>query len=122
MPETMRLTEKQQRVLDELRKIGRENAYRYRGITPHLHQGDCEKLAKGDQTCVFGMGGLTCQVGYRLGINAQSVLSVFKALQRKDLVIREEAYPDYQRARYWWPVGLAAELADELLPACEVTL
>ena len=117
----MKLTEKQQNVLDELRKIGRDNAHRYRGVTPYLHQGDCEKLAKGDQACVFGMGGLTYQVGHRLGINAQSVLSVFKALQRKGLVLREESYPEYQRPRYWWPVGLAAELAGELLPAIEVT-
>ena len=117
----MRLTEKQQNVLDELRKIGRANAYRYRGITPHLHESDCGKLTRGDQACVFGLGGLTYQVGHRLGIAAPSVLSIFKALQRKGLVIREEAYPDYQRARYLWPVGLAAELAGELLPVSEVT-
>lgn len=49
-----------------------------------------------------------------LGISATSVLSIFKALRRKGLVIRELSYPDYQRARYWWPVGLAAELAAEL--------
>ncbi|MHA6235197.1 hypothetical protein [Pseudomonas fluorescens group sp. PF-69] len=112
----MKLTEKQQSVLDELSKIGRENAYRYRGVTPHLHRNDCEKLAKGDQACVFGLGGLTYQVGHRLGVAAPSVLSIFKALQRKGLVIREETYPDYLRARYWWPVGLAAELAGELTP------
>lgn len=117
----MKLTEKQQSVLDELRKIGRENVYRYRGVEPYLYQLDCEKLAKGDQACVFGMGGLTYQIGRRLGVAAPSVLSIFKALHRKGLVIREEAYPDYQRARYWWPVGLAAELAGELLPAGEVT-
>ncbi|WP_454838263.1 hypothetical protein [Pseudomonas mohnii] len=112
----MKLTEKQQSVLDELRKIGRGNAYLYRDTQPYLHQKDCEKLAKGDQACVFGMGGLTYQVGHRLGVAAPSVLSIFKALHRKGLVIREEAYPDYQRARYWWPVGLAAELAGELTP------
>ncbi|VVO40174.1 hypothetical protein PS712_05775 [Pseudomonas fluorescens] len=117
----MKLTTKQQSVLDELRKIGRDNAYRYLGVTPHLHKSDCGKLARGDQACVFGLGGLTYQVGHRLGIAASSVLSIFKALQRKGLVIREEAYPDYQRPRYWWPVGLAAELASELLPTCEVT-
>jgi hypothetical protein len=117
----MKLTEKQQSVIDELRKIGRENAYRYRGVTPHLHNSDCEKLAKGDRACVFGLGGLTYQVGHRLGIAAPSVLSVFKALQCKGLVIREETHPEYQRARYWWPVGLAAELAGELSPASEVT-
>jgi len=117
----MRLTEKQQRVPDELRKVGRENAYRYRGITPHLHESDCAKLIRGDQACVFGMGGLTYQVGHRLGVAAPSVLSIFKALKRKELVIREESYLDYQRPRYWWPVGLAAELAGAILPASEVT-
>ncbi|WP_350648660.1 hypothetical protein [Pseudomonas sp. HY13-MNA-CIBAN-0226] len=115
----MNLTEKQQAVLDELRKIGRENAYRYCDTQPYLHQTDCEKLARGDQVCVFSMGGLTYQVGHRLGIGAPSVLSTFKALRGKGLVIREESYPDYQRARYWWPVGLAAELAGELLPSSE---
>lgn len=117
----MKLTEKQQAVLDELRKIGRNNAYLYRDTQPYLHQKDREKLAKGDQACVFGMGGLTFQVGNRLGVAASTVLSIFKALRRKGLVIREEAYPDYQRPRYWWPVGLAAVLAGELLPVGEVT-
>ena len=117
----MKLTAKQQAVLEELRKIGRKNAYLYRDTQPYLHEKDCEKLAKGDQACVFGMGGLSYQVGHRLGVNAPSVLSIFKALRRKGLVIREEAYPDYQRPRYWWPVGLAAELASELIPTGEVT-
>ena len=110
----MKLTEKQQLVLDELRKIGRKNAQLHRDSQPYLHQKDCEKLALGDQACVFGMGGLTFQVGHRLGVSAPSVLGIFKALRRKGLVIREESYPDYQRARYWWPVGLAAELHAEL--------
>jgi|GEM_PF-2280841 DNA-binding MarR family transcriptional regulator len=110
----MKLTEKQQLVLDELRKIGRKNANLYRDSQPYLHQKDCEKLALGDQACVFGMGGLSYQVGHRLGVSASSVLSIFKALHRKGLVIREESYPDYQRARYWWPIGLAAELVAEL--------
>lgn len=117
----MKLTVKQQSALDELRKIVRENAYRYRDTEPYLHRTDCEKLSRGDQACVFGMGGLTFQVGNRLGVSASSVLCIFKALRRKGLVIREESYPDYQRARYWWPIGLAAELAGELLPASEVT-
>ena len=117
----MKLTEKQQLVLDELRKIGRKNAFLYRDSTPHLHQSDCAKLVRGDQACVFGMGGLSFQVGHRLGVSASSVLSIFKALRRKGLVIREESYPDHQRARYWWPVGLAAELATELNLATEVT-
>ena len=117
----MALTEKQQRVLDELRKIGRENAFRYLETQPYLHKTDCEKITRGDQACAFGLGGLTYQAGHRLGIPASSVLSTFKALQRKGLVLREESYPERQRARYWWPVGLAAELAGELLPAGEVT-
>ncbi|MEE1922644.1 hypothetical protein V0R50_10350 [Pseudomonas sp. 148P] len=117
----MKLTEKQQAVLAELRNIGRENAYRYRGVTPHLHHDDCQKLARGDQACVFGMGGLSYQVGFRLGVTASSVLAVLKALERKGLVLREATYPDHQRARYWWPVGFAAELAAELLSAKQVT-
>ena len=117
----MKLTEKQQLVLNELRKIGRKNAYLYRDTQPYLHQRDCEKLILGDQACVFGMGGLTYQVAIRLGVSAPSVLSTFKALQRKGLVIREELYPDYQRARYWWPVGLAEEPSRELAPVQEVT-
>lgn len=111
---TVRLTEKQQLVLDELRKIGRENAYRYLDKQAYLHQEDLRKIALGDAACVFGMGGLSFQVARRLGVSAPSVLSIFKALRRKGLVIREESYPEYQRARYWWPVGLAAELAAEL--------
>ena len=117
----MKLTEKQQLVLNELRKIGRKNAHLYRDTQPYLHQKGCEKLALGDQACVFGMGGLSYQVARRLGVSAPSVLSIFKALQRKGLVIREESYPDYQRARYWWPVGLAAELYAELQVENRVT-
>ncbi len=111
---TVKLTEKQRLVLDELRKIGRQNAYRYVEKQAYLHQEELRKLTLGDQACVFGMGGLSYQVAHRLGTPAPSVLSIFKALRRKGLVIREESYPDYQRARYWWPVGLAAELAAEL--------
>ncbi len=118
---TVKLTEKQQLVLDELRKIGRKNAHLYRDSRPYLHQKDCEKLVLGDQACVFGMGGLSYQVAHRLGTSAPSVLSIFKALRQKGLVIREESYPDYQRARYWWPVGLAAELHAELQAAERVT-
>ena len=117
----MKLTEKQQSVLDELRKIGRKNAFLYRDSTPHLHQSDCAKLVRGDQACVFGMGGLSYQVAYRLQAKAGAVLSIFKALERKGLVIRESGYPEYQRPRYWWPVGLAAELATELKAEVEVT-
>ena len=113
----MSLTEKQQRILDTLREVSRANVLRYRGITPHLYEQDCKKLARGDQVCAFGLGGLSYQVGGRLNLSAASVLSTFKALERKGLVLRESSYPEYQRPRYWWPVGLAAELASELLPA-----
>ncbi|WP_017736456.1 hypothetical protein [Pseudomonas sp. CBZ-4] len=112
--ETVKLTEKQQSVFDELRQIGRQNAYKYLDKQAYLHQEDLRKIALGDVACVFGMGGLSYQVAHRLGTSAPSVLSIFKALRRKGLVIREESYPDYQRARYWWPVGLAAELHAEL--------
>ncbi|PRW84217.1 MULTISPECIES: hypothetical protein [Pseudomonas] len=118
---TVKLTEKQQLVLDELRKIGRENAYRYLDKQAYLHQEDLRKIALGDAACVFSMGGLSYQVAHRLVTSAPSVLSIFKALRRKGLVIREESYPDYQRARYWWPVGLAAELHAELQATERVT-
>ena len=117
----VKLTEKQQLVFDELRKIGRQNAYKYLDKQAYLHQEDLRKIALGDVACVFGMGGLSYQVAHRLGTSAPSVLSIFKALRRKGLVIREESYPDYQRARYWWPTGLAAELHAELQAAERVT-
>lgn len=113
----MSLTKNQKAVLDELRKVCRKNACLYRETQPHLHQRDLEKLGIGDQACVFSMGGLSYQVGPRLDMTASSVLSIFKALQRKGLIIREESYPDYQRPRYWWPLGLASELAAELCEA-----
>ena len=76
---------------------------------------------EGDEGPAVSMfGGIPAFGGHSLGGSAPSVLSIFKALRRKGLVIREESYPDYQRARYWWPVGLAAELAGELLPVSEV--
>ena len=50
----MKLTEKQQLVLDELRNIGQDNAHLYRDSKPYLHQKDCEKLALGDQACKLG--------------------------------------------------------------------
>jgi len=112
--ETVKLTEKQQSVFDELRKIGRQNAYLYLDKQAYLHQEDLRKIALGDLACVFGMGGLSYQVAHRLQAKAGAVLSIFKALERKGLVIRESGYPEYQRPRYWWPVGLAAELAAEL--------
>ncbi|MFT2185631.1 hypothetical protein [Pseudomonas kurunegalensis] len=116
----MKLTDNQQRVLDALREISRANAVRYREKTPYLYEQDCKKLAAGDQACAFGMGGLSYQVGDRLKLPAGSVLSIFKALERKGLVLRESSYPEYQRPRYWWPVGLAAEMAAQLLPAEQV--
>ncbi|MCY1420169.1 hypothetical protein D9M71_357820 [compost metagenome] len=111
----MKLTNNQQRVLDELRRIGRANAVHYRDRQPYLHKCDRERLERGDDACVFGMGGLTYQAGHALGMSAGSVLSVFKALERKGLVIRETRRPEYQRPLYWWPVGLAAELRAELI-------
>jgi predicted ArsR family transcriptional regulator len=60
------------------------------------------------------MGGLTFQVGHRLGWTASAVLSHFKALEKRGLVIRESTNPDYKRPLYWWPVGLADSLCKEL--------
>lgn len=117
----MKLTERQQEVLETLRDIGRSNAVRYRSKTPYLYQQDCEKLLKGDEACVFGLGGLTWQVGGRLGLGASSVLSTFKTLESKGLIIRETRNPRYQRPLYWWPVGMAETLAEELMPSVEVT-
>lgn len=111
------LTDKQLRILDALREVSRTNVLRYRDSTQYLYEEDCKKLASGDQACAFGLGGLSYQVGARLDLSAASVLSTFKALERKGLVLRESSYPEYHRPRYWWPVGLAAELAAELLPA-----
>ncbi|WEJ23620.1 hypothetical protein N0B28_10195 [Pseudomonas sp. SD17-1] len=113
----MKLTSNQQRVLDALREVSRANVLRYREKTPYLYEQDCKKLAAGDQACAFWLGGLTYQVGARLDLAAASVLSIFKALERKGLVLREASYPDHQRPRYWWPVGLAAEMAAQLLQA-----
>ncbi|MFL3984707.1 hypothetical protein [Pseudomonas aeruginosa] len=112
----MKLTENQHRVLDELRRVGRENAFRWRDRETHLHKKDLERLERGDQDCAFGMGGLTYQVGCAVGMKAGAVLSTFKALERKGLVVRETSFPEYQRPLYWWPVGLAAELLAELSP------
>jgi DNA-binding MarR family transcriptional regulator len=112
----MELTENQHRVLNELRKVGRENALRWKDKEPHLHSSDLESLSRGDQACTFGMGGLTWQIGNRVGMKAGSVLATFKALERKGLVLRETKNPQYQRPLYWWPVGLAAELLAELTP------
>lgn len=117
----MKLTENQQRVLATLREVSRANVLRYREKTPFLYQEDCKKLIRGDLACAFGLGGLSYQVGARLGLSAASVLSTFKSLERKGLALRETGWPEHHRPRYWWPVGLAAELAAELLPDDGVT-
>jgi hypothetical protein len=117
----MKLTERQQDVLETLRDIGRDNAIRYRSKTPHLYQQDCQRLLKGDEACTWGLGGLTFQVGARLGLSPQAVLSTFKALESRGLVIRETRSPTYQRPLYWWPVGLAKDLAAALLPGEELS-
>ncbi|MCV4287896.1 hypothetical protein OH708_08265 [Pseudomonas capsici] len=123
MNDTSKLTIKQKSVLDELRKIGRNNAYMHKDSAhgEYLYKKDCEKLVNGDSYCVFGMGGLTSQVAYRLGMTAGGVLGIFKALERKGLVISEARAPEYQRPLYWWPAGLADELVDEIGLRCEVS-
>lgn len=113
----MPITEKQRSVLDELRKIGRANVVRYRESEPYLYAFDLRRLAEGDATSAWGMGGLSYQVGHRLGMKAGSVLAIFKALEHKGLVVRDQQGADYQRPMYWWPVGLATQLAAELIPA-----
>ncbi|HFZ2546478.1 TPA: hypothetical protein ACIJ26_005400 [Pseudomonas aeruginosa] len=115
----MKLTSNQQRVLDELRRVGRDNAFRYRGREAYLHKQDLERLGRGDQACAFGMGGLTYQVGHAVGMKPGAVLSIFKALEGKGLVLRETRNPEYQRPLYWWPAGLAAELLAELSPTAQ---
>lgn len=110
----MKLTDRQQLILETLRNVSRENVFRYKDKTPYLYQQDVKKLAAGDQVCAFGLGGLTYQVGFRLQLGAGAVLSAFRALEKKGLVLRETSYPEYHRPRYWWPVGLAAELCAEL--------
>ena len=113
----MKLTANQQRVLCALREVSRANAVRYRDKTPYLYELDCKKLASGDEACAFGMGGLSYQIGARVDLSAGAVLCIFKSLERKGLVLRESSYPEHQRPRYWWPVGLAAELSAQLTPA-----
>ncbi|MFG0552127.1 hypothetical protein [Pseudomonas sp. yb_9] len=112
----MKLSENQQRVLNELRRVGRQNAFKWREREAHLHKQDLARLMRGDQASAFGMGGLSYQIGGALGMKAGAVLSTFKALEQKGLVVRETEHPEYQRALYWWPVGLAAELLEELSP------
>lgn len=108
-----KLTERQSSVIEALEAICRRNVVRYKESCNHLYQDDLRKLAAGDAACVFGGGGLTFQVGHALGIKASSVLSVFKSLERKGLVIREKPR-GYLCALYWWPVGLAASMKAEI--------
>lgn len=110
----MKITDRQKLILEELIKIGRHNFYRYKDTEPYLYAEDRKQLARGDEASAFGLGGLTFQVGSRLGIKAGCVLSAFKALERKGLVVRETRNPSYQRPLYWWPIGLAKELLSEI--------
>lgn len=110
----MNLTENQHCVLEQLRKHGRESLFRYEVSSPCLFSLDCDKVRSGDKACVFGMGDLSWRVGRRIGLSAARVLAIFKQLERKGLVIRETDNPTYKRPLYWWPVGLAAELAGEI--------
>lgn len=108
------LTETQARVLDQLRGLCCRNVVRYRYSRHyHLHLDDVARLERGDQAAVFGLGGLTFQVGHQLGMAPAKVLRTFKALKAKVLVISEEK-GCYQRALYWWPVGLAAEIEAQI--------
>lgn len=54
----MKLTDNQRRILGALREVSRANVLRYREKTPYLYEQDCEKLARGDQACALGLGGL----------------------------------------------------------------
>lgn len=110
----MSLTERQQKVIGALEAICRRNFVQYKESCNHLYQANLRKLSIGDEACVYGNGGLTFQTGRALGIGASAVLSTFKALERKGLVIREKQVRNYQCALYWWPVGLAAKLSAEL--------
>lgn len=116
----MQLTENQQRVLDGLRKVGRENLPRNKEASSYLYQKDCERVRAGDAACVHNLGALSYHIGADIGLSAGTVLSTLKALEKKGLVIRDPNYPEYHRPRYWWPIGLAAELAAEIDQADQV--
>lgn len=108
------LTENQTKVLEQLRGHCCRNVVRYRySRYYHLHVSDMVRIERGDQAAVHGLGGLTFKVGHQLGMSPAKVLRTFKALQTKGLVISEEK-GGYQRALYWWPVGLAAELVAQI--------
>jgi hypothetical protein len=106
----MKLTQRQQEVIDSLEVICRRNVVLYKNSCDHLYQESLRKLLTGDAACVFGNGALTFQVGKALGLEAGAVLSTFKALESKGLVIRETRHPTYMRPLYWWPVGLAEKM------------
>ncbi|WP_225931594.1 hypothetical protein [Pseudomonas salmasensis] len=54
----MKLTQKQQSILDDLRMIGGENVYRYHGVTTHLHEHDRAKVAAGDSIASSALAAL----------------------------------------------------------------
>lgn len=116
----LKLTERQRGVIEALEAICRRNVVQYKDSCDHLYQSDLQKLRKGDEACVFGTGGLTFQVGRALGIKASAVLSTFRALERKGLVLCEKPR-GYLCALYWWPVGLAASMKAEIeqVKSCE---
>jgi len=105
----MKLTSMQAVVLDKLRDYCAANMMRSKNWQ-HGYRGDVAALARGDAACVFGIGALTFQIGGQLGVSAGKILTIFKQLEAKGLVIRETKHPTYKRALYWWPVGYAAEL------------
>ena len=109
----MKLTERQEAVLSEMRKIARNNFYSYKETSPYLFEQHRKQVIAGDTSCVFGLGALTFQVGHRLELPAPAVLAVFKALEKKGFVIRETRNMSYKRPLYWWPVGFASQLAAE---------
>lgn len=107
------ITERQQLVLNELREIGRANLYLYCESAPYLFQQNCKKVAAGDAYCAW-LGGLTFQIARRLGWTTGAVLSAFKALEKRGLVIRESGRPQRNGPLYWWPTGLADTLCKDL--------
>lgn len=73
-----------------------------------------ELLMKGDRASVNALGVLTVQVGSVLGMKSGTVLGIFKQLREKGLVVVQPDWAGKGRPRYWWPVGLAKKLCDEL--------
>lgn len=108
------LTDTQTLILETLREHCRASALRWRDSEPHLYKSDLAQIKRGDQASAFGLGCLTWWMGNKLGMTPAKVLRTFKALEARGLVLREKNVT-YQRPLYWWPVGLAAELAVELI-------